>query len=74
MRDPNFFQVAESKFRILGGLHFFGHGGGKPEGKEGGILTHPRDEKYIRSVPEYDEQPDRARLNTTIPLHPQEGA
>ena len=37
VRDTNFFQKAESQFRILGGLHSFGHGGGKPEGKEGGI-------------------------------------
>ena len=51
------------------GLHFFGHGGGKPEGKEGGgILTHPRDEQPIRSVPEHDEtlaQTRRRGLNNT---------
>ena len=30
------------------------HGGGKPEGKEGGILTHPRDVQPIRSVFDHD--------------------
>ena len=30
-----------SQFRIMRGLHFFGHGGGKPEGKEGEFLLTP---------------------------------
>ena len=62
-----------SKSRKMQGLHFFGHGGGKPGGKEGGNSNSPSDEQLIRSVFEHDEQLDRARLNTTNPLHPQEG-
>ena len=66
---------------MMRGRYLFGHGGGKPEGKEGEIkitremrslfeaspsttLTpseHPRDEKPIRSVPEYDESPVKRR-------------
>ena len=80
------FQEEESISRILGGLHFFGHGGGKPEWgspqnacilwgpRVGGVnQDNPRDEKAVRSVLGYDEQLDRACLNTTKPLHPQEG-
>ena len=58
--------------------------GRKARREGGGNLTPPRDEKYIRSVFEHDEQPDRASpstmnslfvvsLSTTKPLHPQEG-
>ena len=38
----------------------FGHGGGKPEGKEGGESNSPRDVKFIRSVLEHDETFERA--------------
>ena len=44
-----------SQSRMMRGLHFFGHGGGKPGGKEGGNQDNPRDEKLIMSVPERDE-------------------
>ena len=40
--------------------------GRKARREGGGILTHPRDEKYIRSVPEHDEQHDRALPSTTL--------
>ncbi len=54
VRDPNFFQKTESKFRILGGVKPFRTRGRKARRERGGILTHPR-----------DEQLDRACLNTT---------
>ena len=50
MRDTNFFQEADGKSRILGGLHFFGHGGGKPEGKEGEIKITLRTESLIERL------------------------
>ncbi len=36
---------------MMRGLHSFGHGGGKPGGKEGGILT-PRETKSRVQYPE----------------------
>ena len=50
MRDTNFFQEADGKSRILGGLHFFGHGGGKPEGKEGEIKITLKTERLIERL------------------------
>ena len=47
--------------------------GRKARREGGGNSNSPSDEQLIRSVFEHDEQLDRARLNTTNPLHPQEG-
>ena len=41
------------------GRYLFGHGGGKPGGKEGEPTHHPRDEQSILSVLEHDEAPRR---------------
>ena len=59
MRDSNLFQEAESKFRILGGLHHNRTRGRKARREGGGANTSPSDEKPIRSVLEHDEDFDR---------------
>ena len=61
VRDSNFFQEAESKSRILGGLHSNRTRGRKARREGGGNQDNPRDEKLIRSVPEYDESPVKRR-------------
>ena len=43
------FVEMHSQSRMMRGLHSFGHGGGKPEGKEGEPTHHPRDEKLERA-------------------------
>ena len=50
----------DGKSRILGGVKPVRTRGRKARREGGGILTHPRDEKFIRSVPEYDEQSIRS--------------
>ena len=62
MRDPNFFQKAESKSRILGGLHSNRTRGRKARREGGGNQDNPRDEKLIRSVFKHDEKPIRSVL------------
>ena len=71
VRDTNFFQEAESKFRILGGLHSNRTRGRKARREGGGNQDNPRDEQPIRSVLEYDgsrrhesSMPDRNNANT----------
>ena len=59
VRDTNFSQEVESKFRILGGRYSNRTRGRKARREGGGILTHPRDVQPIRSVFEYDEQFER---------------
>ena len=58
-----------SQSRKMRGLHFFGHGGGKPEGKEGGGNSYsPARRTAYWSVPEHDEtlaQTRRRGLNNT---------
>ena len=49
----------------------FKYGGGKPEGKEGEILTRPRDEKPVRSVLEHDAHSERVLFGA--PPRPRRG-
>ena len=49
VRDTNFFQKAESKFRILGGRYFNRTRGRKARREGGGANTSPRDEKLERA-------------------------
>ena len=51
---------------MMRGLHPNRTRGRKARREGGGILTHPRDEKFIRSVPEHDEQFDRASPSTPL--------
>ena len=62
-----------SQSRMMRGLHPNRTRGRKARREGGGNQDNPRDEQLIRSVFEHDEQLDRARLNTTNTLHPQEG-
>ena len=68
VRDSNFFQKAESKFRILGGVKPFRTRGRKARREGGGNQDNPRDEQPIRSVLEHDEQFGRVPPNTTRTL------
>ena len=62
MRDTNFFQEAESKFRILEGRYSNRTRGRKARREGGGNQDNPRDEKLIRSVFKHDEKPIRSVL------------
>ena len=62
VRDTNFFQEAESKFRILGGRYSYRTRGRKARREGGGDQDNPRDEQSIRSVLEHDEHSERVQF------------